>query len=297
MSPASIFFAPDGQLRPSWRAVVFVPLYVFLSLLVSGIVVFVIGGELRGNPELSLAVGGMLSLLVAVLAAKLLLRFLDRRDFRSLGFWFYAGWALELGVGLAGGLLLISLVVGVQWSLGGVEFVTLAATAPVLFAAAVWNLVMLLPAAASEELLFRGYPFQRLVEAWGAWPATLVFAALFGALHLWNPSPTALSTLNTSLMGILLALAYLKTRGLWLPIGLHFAWNYALGFLYSLPLSGLRLEGILWQVEVAGPGWLTGGGYGPEGSLVTTLIALTAIIVLARTRRLRLGSASPPELQ
>ncbi|MFQ5817851.1 MAG: lysostaphin resistance A-like protein [Terriglobia bacterium] len=286
-----IFFDPDGRLRPSWRALVFVPAFGVLFLLISVAAGFVIPEWRHRDLEFMLAVGGVASLLAALLAAKFLLQFLDRRDFRTLGLWFYSGWLAELGIGLAGGFLLISLVVGVQWWLGGVEFVRLAASGSVLLGAAVWNFVMLLPAAAGEELLFRGYPFQRLVDAWGGWPATLAFAALFGALHLGNPSSTALSTLNTSLMGVLLALAYLKTRGLWLPIGLHFAWNYALGFLYSLPVSGIQLAG-LWQVEVTGPRWLTGGAYGPEGSLVSTLIALTGIVVLARTRRLRICSVS-----
>lgn len=284
MTLNAIFFDADGRLRPGWRAFTFVPLYLLLLIVFSIAAGAIIGHDtLHRNLELTLGVGGVASLLAALLAAKLCLRFLDRRDFRTLGLWFYPGWAWQLAGGLAAGLVLISLVVGGQWLSGGVRFVALAASGPVLLGAALWNLVVLLPAAAGEELVFRGYPFQRLIEACGAWPATFLCAALFGVLHLRNPSPTALSTLNTSLMGVVLALAYFKSRGLWLPIGLHFAWNYALGFLYSLPVSGLRLEGSLWQVEVAGPRWLTGGAYGPEGSLVSTVIALTAIVGFARS--------------
>jgi len=86
----------------------------------------------------------------------------------------------------------------------------------------------MLLAAVFEEVAFRGYAFQRMVDAAGPIVAAAVFSGLFGALHLSNPSATPLSTANTALAGVLFSLAYLKTRGLWLPIGLHWAWNFTM---------------------------------------------------------------------
>ena len=298
MTLQRFLFDPDPRLRPAWRALAFVPVYVLLLIALSLAAGFIAGsGTLKKNLELALAVIGMVSILAALLTAALFLPRLDRKDFRALGFWFYPGWIKEFGLGVAGGFLLVSFVIALQWLLGGLAVRGFTAGGDALLLAALWNLIVLLPAATGEELFFRGYPFQRLIEAFGEWPATALCATLFGLVHLYNPSPTVLSTLNTALVGILLAFAYLKTRGLWLPIGLHFAWNYALGFLYSLPVSGITLKGVVWQVEVTGGCWLTGCAYGPEGSLLTTLIASAAIVALAGTSRLSVSSQPAPAVQ
>lgn len=298
MTLASLFIDPSGRLRAIWRTVSFIPLFLVFFLLFSLVVALAVGTEqFEQRLEFTLAVGGLGSVLAALLAALLLLRLLDRRDFRTLGLWFYPGWGRELGLGLAGGVFLISLLVGGQWVVDSVEFVGFAADSSLLLCGLLWNVLVLFPAAAGEELVFRGYPFQRLVESVGAYRATTAFAVLFGIAHLANPSPTVLSTLNTSLVGVLLALCYLKTGGLWLPIGLHFAWNYALGFLYSLPVSGIRLERIFWRTEVSGPVWLSGGAYGPEGSILCSAIVLLAILALLRLPGLTLGGRTSRAVQ
>lgn len=297
MTLREVFFAADGRLRTGWRALLFLPLFV-AQVAVFVILMRVIFGEaLREKEEALAALGGTFSALAAVLAAAILLRFLDRRNFRTMGFWPYRGWLGELGIGLAAGLGMVSLVVAFAWLADSVEFVALGGSGEVLLFGALWNSVVLLPAATAEELMFRGYPFQRLVEAWGAAPAVGLLSVLFGLLHLGNPSPTVLSSVNTALMGILLALAYLKTNGLWLPIGLHFSWNYALGFLYALPVSGFQLTHKLWQVETSGPAWLTGDAYGPEGSLLTTLVAVAGTVLLLRVPTRQASSQSRPAVE
>src|SRR2546430_16785770 len=98
-------------------------------------------------------------------------------------------------------------------------------------------------------------------------------------------SATPLSTANTTLAGVLFSLAYLKTRGLWLPIGLHWAWNFTMGPILSLPVSGMRFGPTLLRSQLTGAKWLTGGAYGPEGGAVTTVVCVAAIFWLARTQR------------
>jgi hypothetical protein len=120
---------------------------------------------------------------------------------------------------------------------------------------------------------------------------------LFGLAHLQNPAATPLSTANTVLVGVLLALCYLKTRGLWLPFGLHFGWNFWLGYVFSLPVSGIELSQRLFTVRLGEPVWLSGGAYGPEGSLLTTVAILTACFWLVRTRWLTVSPAMAKELQ
>ncbi|HKO03099.1 MAG TPA: CPBP family glutamic-type intramembrane protease, partial [Candidatus Acidoferrales bacterium] len=93
---------------------------------------------------------------------------------------------------------------------------------------------------------------------------------------------TLLSTLNTALAGLLLATARLRSRALWMPIGLHFAWNLFLGPVFSFPVSGYAFGAAGTSSPPAVPPWLSGGAYGPEGSAALTGILVAAILLLLR---------------
>ena len=119
-------------------------------------------------------------------------------------------------------------------------------------------------AAMNEEAAFRGYPFQRLVEGIGPVGGIVLLSVLFGALHLGNPHVSLWGLLNTIEIGAFLAVAYLRTRSLWMPWGIHFGWNFTLGVVFGLPVSGLNDFAIAVQGTAEGPLWLTGGSYGIE---------------------------------
>jgi membrane protease YdiL (CAAX protease family) len=133
------------------------------------------------------------------------------------------------------------------------------------------TVAVLLVSAVNEELLFRGYPLQVLMKGIGVWPSVILLSALFGLLHAGNPDSSVFGVTNTVLAGILLSLAYLKTRSLWLPLGIHAGWNIGLGPILGFPVSGIDLAS-LWTTRVSGPGHLFGGDYGPEGGLIGTLV-------------------------
>ena len=141
-------------------------------------------------------------------------------------------------------------------------------------------LFVLVVGALGEELMFRGYPFQRLEEGIGAIGAIAVFSVLFGAVHLANPSASFWGVINTILIGIVLAIAYLRTRALWLPWGIHFGWNAALGFLFGLPVSGLRLFNVMVRTSTTGPKWMTGGSYGIEASATGTIAVVIGLMLV-----------------
>jgi hypothetical protein len=147
------------------------------------------------------------------------------------------------------------------------------------------NLVTIAVAALAEEVAFRGFPYRRLIEAIGPVKATIVMAGLFGLLHLRNPDATWISVLITMLAGVLLSVAWLRTRGLWLPWGLHFAWNASMGVLFGLPVSGISGFSSVVETRAIGRDWLTGGDYGPEAALFTLLVLVAAIVVLVRVTR------------
>ncbi len=127
-------------------------------------------------------------------------------------------------------------------------------------------IVILLFGALAEELMFRGYPFQHLEKGIGAVGAIAVFSVLYGVLHLSNPGAGRWGVVNTILIGILLSIAYLRTRALWLPWGIHFGWNATLGSFLGLPVSGFRFFNVYARTTATGPWWVTGGSYGVEAS-------------------------------
>ncbi|MGB6942872.1 MAG: type II CAAX endopeptidase family protein [Bryobacteraceae bacterium] len=140
--------------------------------------------------------------------------------------------------------------------------------------------ILLLFGAVGEEMLFRGYGFQVLVRGIGAFATILPVAVLFGLAHSQNLNFGPLALFNTILWGVVLGYAYLRSGDLWLPIGLHFGWNWA------LPLLGANLSGFTMDVTGYAMHWrtgllnarigglLSGGAYGPEGGLLTTAVAI-----------------------
>jgi hypothetical protein len=150
-------------------------------------------------------------------------------------------------------------------------------------------LIVLISGALAEEMMFRGYPFQRLEEAIGPVGAIGVFSLLFAVVHLSNPGASPLGLANTVLIGILLALAYLRTRALWLSWGIHFGWNASLGLLFGLPVSGLRLFNVVMRTTAKGPRWLTGGSYGVEASVPGVCAVLIGLLVIWKWPVMRLG--------
>jgi membrane protease YdiL (CAAX protease family) len=147
------------------------------------------------------------------------------------------------------------------------------------------NLATLLVAALVEEVAFRGYPFRHLINAIGPVTATLCASLLFGVAHLFNPEATWISVLITTLAGVLFCIAWLRTHGLWLGWGMHFAWNASMGILFGLPVSGIGDFSSVIQTHAVGRRWLTGGAYGPEAAFFTLVAIVVAIIVLVLVTR------------
>jgi membrane protease YdiL (CAAX protease family) len=147
------------------------------------------------------------------------------------------------------------------------------------------NLLTLAVAALAEEAAFRGYPFRCLIQAIGPVAATIVTSLLFGLGHMLHNDATWTSVLITMLSGILFSVAWLRTHGLWLPWGLHFAWNASMGIVFGLPVSGITDFSTVVRTRAIGRIWLTGGDYGPEGALFTIIAIVVGIIVLIRLTR------------
>lgn len=150
-------------------------------------------------------------------------------------------------------------------------------------------LVLAIPAAA-EEAVFRGYPFQKLVEATGPIAATVLASGGFAIAHRHNPGVNAFALINIFLAGVMLSVAYLRTRSLWLPIALHLGWNWQMAGPLDLPVSGLELfDAPLYEPQTRGADWLTGGEFGPEGGLagLIALLLITAAVWKMTDKRIQ----------
>jgi hypothetical protein len=277
----------DGNLRPVWR--------FFLSLVLAFLaysVAYLLAEEVRDLIPRAGAWYGFFFLfeLLALLGSfKVMTRLFEHKPLGVVGLAFHPCWVKELCVGLGiGGCMMVS-VGGVEALLGFARFApnTLPASAELAYGSGLF--LVLFISATNEELIFRGYPFQRLVESLGPTGAIAVSSACFGLAHLGNSHHTWISTINTMLAGVPLSIAYLRTRSLWMPVGMHFTWNYVQGFIFGLPVSGYTFSPALLKVQVHGATWLTGSDYGPEGGLLSTVVIVGAGVCLFLSARIRIS--------
>jgi uncharacterized protein len=134
-------------------------------------------------------------------------------------------------------------------------------------------------AAVGEELIFRGAIFRITDERLGTAAALLISSILFGLLHAANPGATAVSTVAIAVeAGALLGMAYSASGSLWLPMGLHFGWNFTEGGVFGTAVSGGQSHGLIESV-LSGPTLVTGGAFGPEASVITVAVCLAATAV------------------
>jgi membrane protease YdiL (CAAX protease family) len=274
----NILLNQNHELRSGWKFLAFVTLFLIVWVGAGIVLSIIYAGSNVSETDLALLYLNEFALFTAAFGALFIsIRFIDHRPSRTFGIGFIPNWRIHLGTGLAISAAMVATLlagclifghINIQWSAGRFPASTILAT-----------FGLLLLAAATEELVFRGFLLQILAEGMGDWPAVIAMSALFGVMHRGNPGASLLSTANTAVAGILLSLAYLRTRTLWLSYGIHVGWNLGLGVIFGFPLSGLHLAS-LWTINVTGSDTILGGAYGPEGGWAATLIfAATAVIV------------------
>lgn len=212
------------------------------------------------------SVGGAIAALLAYAAY---VRLVERRPLSELG-WRAA--PAELGLGLAGGAALVALTVAGLALMGVYRFEAIHADAEGLKA----TLGQMIFVGVFEELLMRAILLRILERSLGSWPALALSSALFGLAHLPGSSASVLAVAVAVVAGGMLGAAYLATRRLWLCIALHTGWNFTLGSLFSIAVSGHERQAGLIAGSLVGPDWLTGGPYGLEASALALVVLLAA---------------------
>lgn len=293
MGPRKLFLNDNGRLRSGWRIILFVLVFLAIYQIMSAVlwVAYLVATPLFTRVPYARyfqdLVFRSLLLCSALLAGYLCNRVVEGLPWRALGLVLHRKWFRDFFLGSVVGLVSLSLAVAVALAGHGFRFdfpntAALFATSRTLISSALLFVV----AALAEEALFRGYPLQTLCRAGLMWLALLLTSLPFAAVHLGNPNVVPFVTFtNTALAGIWLGVAYLRTRSLWFPLGVHWSWNWALGSIFGLPVSGLKLVSnpLLESVDL-GPSWLTGGNYGIEGGAACTVALIISTVLIWRTR-------------
>jgi len=270
------FYGPS-ELRAGWRLCIFLAIVVALinanNLLVRRVLHDADGATLFLVREVT-------DFLIFLLASWIMSR-MERRTIADYGLPWRASFRVQfwqgvlLGFGSITALLLAMRVVGVFY-FGRIALHGFA----IWMWAAVYALVFIL-VALKEEFRARGYGLFTLSAGIGFWPAAILSAAYFGYSHHGNSGEDWIGLLNAGAFGLLACFLLRTTGNLWMPIGLHTAFDWGETYFYGVADSGQTLPGHLLNSSSSGPAWLSGGTVGPEGSLLCTLLIVMVWLLCA----------------
>ncbi len=289
---AQIFITPgQSRLRSFWRLIIFVILVVVFTIAFSVPLILI---QVTGFA--AVIVSYIASALAATAAVFITRRFIDRQPISSLGLKLSRNAITDLGAGILMMGLLMGLIYVVQSRLGWLSFENSAwqgLTVPqVLREIILPTLYLFILVGWLEELLFRGYVLQNLASGLNIWWGLGLSSILFAAAHSLNPGASWTAIAGLFAAGLFLGYAYMRTRQLWLPVGLHIGWNFFEGPVFGFPVSGLNIPHLIQQAET-GPDLWTGGAFGPEaGLIVIPALALGAGLIYLYTRKRGANSAS-----
>ncbi|KAB1924234.1 CPBP family intramembrane metalloprotease [Micromonospora noduli] len=251
----------------------------FLAVTVAALVGWQSVAAVEGSFFLTLVIGAATAVL-GVVVYRWVVRRTERREPTELGL---DGWGRKLGRGTLIGFAMFAAVIANIAFLGGYHVEAWGSPT-----GALGLLGFMAAAAVTEELIFRGVLFRIIEERTGTWIALALTGVVFGAIHLMNPHATMWGATAIAIeAGFMLAACYAATRNLWVPIGLHFGWNFAAGGIFSVVVSGNGESKGLIEASTSGPVALSGGDFGPEGSLYAVLagVVLTAVFLWLAKRR------------
>jgi len=284
--PNTIFRGPNG-IRVGWRALIFLAIVGALLTLVSIIVVLIAHGRLGALSQLTpagLALSeGSIFLLTAIPA--LIMSRVEHRKFSQYGLPLRHAFQQDFWIGSLVGFLAISGCLLGIFLFRGFHLTGLAIHGTTVFTAmAKWGLAFIIVGLA-EEFSFRGYLQYTLTTGMGFWPSAVLLSALFGFAHASNPGESRTGLLSVFLFGLLFCLFLRRTGNLWWAVGFHAGWDWGQTFFYGVPDSGIIANNNLFNSNLSGPAWVTGGTVGPEASVFAPITLL--VVAVWFTRRYR----------
>lgn len=278
----------EPRLRAGWRLLLHILLLLLISAclaVLAAIVLFVSGSISVLLAELEpiyLLFGAVLETVAITASIFLARRYLDKRSIESLGLKLNRQTIVDLLAGIGITFIQMGLIYLLMFWLGWITFEGFAWEFDPLSLAIKNTLIffaMFVLVGWHEELLSRGYHLQTIASGLNLFWGVIISSAVFGALHLGNPSANWISTTGIFLAGIFFAYGYIRTKQLWLPIGMHLGWNFFEGVVFGFPVSGLDIYA-LTRIQIHGPELWTGGAFGPEaGLIVLPALILGAILI------------------
>lgn len=255
--------------RPWWIWIILFVVAVFLSIIGYGLLVSGYqGADYFAHPSLTVVAAAIILVLYA-----LFVRWMERH------------WPTDLSLdrlvphtllGLLVGFIFMALVVSIIVAMGYATVTWKGFSGEKQFSV----FMMFLAVAVGEEMIFRGVIFRWIDERWNTWVALLISAILFGWIHISNENGSWWSSFAIAIeAGLLLGAAYKWSGNLWVPIGIHWAWNYTQGNIFGLAVSGSNAGTTMLVTTVNGPDIITGGAFGPEASIITVFLGTFLTIV------------------
>jgi len=262
----NVVFFGEGGLRSGWRLAVYLLMVGALGAAITLLVVRIFG-QPRGVPPVSAMVLQELVGFAVVFGAAALMSLVERRAVGDYGLTAQQLFGGKFWLGFLFGLAEISVLIGLIGGFGGYSFGSFALHGNEILRWGVIHLLLFTFVGFFEEFFFRGYTQFTLGDGIGFWPAAILLSVGFGAVHLGNPGEGWVGAAGVVLVGVFFCFTLRRTGNLWYAVGLHASFDWGETFLYSVPNSGVVMQGHLSNAVLHGPKWLTGGSVGPEGSV------------------------------
>jgi membrane protease YdiL (CAAX protease family) len=280
---ARIFLSPDEpRLRAGWRLLIHT-----ILLFVFGTVVGIVSGFF-GTLNRSLIWGQIINFIAITSSVYVARRWLDKRSFESLGLKLDKHTLIDILAGIGITFIQMGFIYVLMQGLGWLTFEGFAwdfDPLNVVIREVITFFIAFIFVGWNEELLSRGYHLQTIASGLNLFWGVIISSAVFGLLHLGNPNATWVSAAGIFFAGVYLAYGYIRTKQLWLSIGLHIGWNFFEGVVFGFPVSGLDIYA-LTRIKVEGPEIWTGGAFGPEaGLIVLPSLILGAVLIYLYTMR------------
>lgn len=276
-----IFLGPNG-IRAGWRMVIAVALFALFALVIQAILKHIPPLEAWRHAQSRIAfTPGLLMLtegisVLSVLLAVLVMTFIEKRTFADYGWPGNKAFGKRFWQGIPYGFAMLTVLMALIAALHGFSHGGWALGPTQALEYGFLYLIGFILVGILEEFTFRGYLQATLASGIGFWPAAILLAIIFGAIHLGNSGEAAIGALSAGSFGFLAAFTLWRTGNIWFAIGMHTAWDWGETYFYSVADSGNLAQGHLLNSSLHGPNWLAGGSVGPEGSVFMFLVLAVA---------------------
>lgn len=264
----NIFLNTSHKIRSIW----WIPIFLFLlAILLLPVILF----ARKNSVDVSITIQAAI-----IITATFICQFLRKQPLTLVTGRFNINWLKQFGMGLALGTIImvvpaifLTFLGYAKWQVNELSVSTVISGFSFFTAVAV-----------AEEMLFRGFIFQRLMESLGQWPAQIVISGMFLLTHINNPGmigmTKTLAALNIFIASVMFGLAFIKTKSLAMPVGIHFMANFMQGTVLGFGVSGVKEQSLVKAFAGECPVWLNGGEFGLEASVPGLLMVILVTVIL-----------------